>query len=266
MNYVISGSAGFIGRNLIKNLPKPYFLSPLDISIGCDLRKDVISIPICDTFIHLAALTNVRDSLRNPQEVILDNCKMTLNCLEYARYRNARFIFTSSMGAPELLSPYSASKFACEAFCTIYQRTFSVKVNILRLSNVYGPYSIHKSSIIPKFIKQCINKKDLEIYGDGRQTRDFIHVDDVIDTILNCEKFNPLNVASGKATSILELAEIIRHLSIKYLSHTPKISHLSAIKGEIRKVRLSTDIRPTISIHEGLDSTFKWFVKNYNVK
>lgn len=170
------------------------------------------------------------------------------------------------MGAPELLSPYSASKLACEAFCTTYRQSYDVRVNILRLSNVYGPHSVHKDSIIAKFIKQCIDKKDLEIFGDGRQTRDFIHVDDVIDTILNCKKSNPLNIASGEATSILELAEIIRHYSIKYLSYEPKISHSPAIKGEIKKVKLSTDIRPTIPIHKGIESTFKWFVENYNVK
>jgi len=99
------------------------------------------------------------------------------------------------MGASELQSPYSASKLACEEFCTTYRQTFGVKVNVLRLSNVYGPHSIHKTSVIAKFIKQCINRKDLEIFGDGMQTRDFVHVDDVIDTIINCKKFNPLNVA-----------------------------------------------------------------------
>lgn len=268
MNYIISGGAGFIGRNLAGKFPKPYFSTILDISLGQDqdLRKDAITVPICDTFIHLAALTDVRKSLSHPQKVILDNCKMTLNCLSYARQHNSHFIFTSSMGAPELLSPYSASKLACEAFCTTYQRTFDVKVNILRLSNVYGPHSLHKTSVIAKFIKQCIDKKDLEIYGNGLQTRDFIHVDDVVDTIINCDKFNPLNVASGKAITISELAEIIRHYSIKFLSYEPKILHLPTIKGEIKKVKLSTDIRPNISIYKGIESTFKWFVENYNAK
>ena len=197
MNYIISGGAGFIGQNLVGNLPKPYFSTILDISQGQgqDLRKELITVPLCDTFIHLAALTDVRRSLSHPQKVILDNCKMTLNCLEYARYHKAHFIFTSSMGASELQSPYSASKLACEEFCTTYRQTFGVKVNVLRLSNVYGPHSIHKTSVIAKFIKQCINRKDLEIFGDGMQTRDFVHVDDVIDTIINCKKFNPLNVA-----------------------------------------------------------------------
>jgi UDP-glucose 4-epimerase len=268
MNYIISGGAGFIGRNLVHQLPKPYFSTILDISQGQDqdLRTSVITVPLCDTFIHLAAITDVRYSLLHPQKVILDNCKMTLNALEYAKYHNSHFIFTSSMGAPELLSPYSASKLACEAFCTTYRKTFGVKVNILRLSNVYGPHSAHKTSVIPKFIKQCIDRNDLEIYGNGFQTRDFIHVDDVIDTISNCAQFNPLNVASGTAISILELAEIIRHFSIKYLSYEPKISHLPAIKGEIKKVKLSTDIRSTISIHKGLETTFKWFVENYHAK
>ena len=266
MNYIISGGAGFIGKNLARNLPKPYFLNSLDISTGCDLRKDVISIPICDTFIHLAALTNVRDSLRNPQGVILDNSKMTLNCLEYARHHNSRFIFTSSMGAPELLSPYSASKLACEAFCTTYQQSFDVNITILRLSNVYGPHSIHKNSVIAKFIKQCIDKKDLEIYGDGLQTRDFIYIDDVAKAILDCGNASFINVASGKSISIINLAEIIKHYSAKYLSYSPDIKFLPSIRGEITKVKVSTNIKSAIHIFEGIDSTFKWFVENYNVK
>jgi len=170
------------------------------------------------------------------------------------------------MGAPQLLSPYSASKLACENFCTTYRKTYHLNTTILRLSNVYGPHSVHKTSVIATFIKACIDKKPLKIYGDGRQTRDFIYVDDVIHTILNCSNVPILNVASGKATSILTLAEMISQISIDLLSHTPDIEFLFPNNGEITNIEPLTDTTPIITLHEGLTNTFKWFMENYNVK
>jgi len=264
-NYIISGGEGFIGTNLADRIPEDSPLTVLDKKLDYDLCTKSIKVSVCDTFIHLAAITNVRESLKWPKKVILDNCSMTLRCLDYVRTQGSHFVFSSSMGAPELLSPYSVSKLACEEFITTYCKTYNVKATILRLSNVYGPYSMHKTSVVAKFIKQCLDHEPLEIYGNGLQTRDFVYVDDVVSTILNC-RMRLVNVASGTSTAVSELAETIRHISMKFLNYKPEITHLNAIKGEITKIDPLTDIRPTTTLYKGLTTTFKWFMDNYHVK
>lgn len=265
MDYLISGGLGFIGKNLAIKLSKGLEkFEVLDKLTDCDLCKVYIKTLPCKTFVHLASLTNVRESLANPEEVILQNCQTTLKCLDCAKRCKSHFIFTSSMGAPQALSPYSASKLACEAFCTAYRESYGLNITILRLSNVYGPHSIHKNSVIPKFIKNCLDKRDLKIYGDGSQTRDFIYIDDVVDAIINCNNSKLLNISSGIPVSILYLSKLIKDLSTELTSFTPKIRHVLPIKGEIDKVEINTNIKPKVPLKTGLRETFKWFMEYYN--
>lgn len=264
MNYLISGGLGFIGKNLAIKLSKTSQIEVLDKLTGCDLCKVDILAPTCSTFIHLASLTNVRESILNPTDFIIQNCQSTLNCLNFAKTHNSHFIFTSSMGAPDAMSPYSASKLACEAICTAYRESYGVKVTVLRLSNVYGPHSRHKNSVIPKFIKLCLDKQPLIIFGNGSQTRDFIYVDDVVETIINCGEVKTLNVSSGVPTSILYLAKFIKDLSTELISFTPKIKLALPVRGEIDRVEIKTDIKVKTSLKTGLRSTFKWFMEHYD--
>ena len=142
MNYIISGGYGFIGRNLTLALDRGnHSFIILDKVVGCDLRSCDLRILGCDVFVHLAAITNIRDSIGNPSQTISDNLQMTLNCLNYCREQQIPFIFASSMGAPQALSPYSASKLACESACTAYSESYGLETTILRLSSVYGPQS-----------------------------------------------------------------------------------------------------------------------------
>lgn len=264
---LVSGALGFIGKNLcnkLDSLGKPYHA--LDLTAGCDLTKADLYVDKCSTFIHLAALTNVRGSIKNPADHLLYNYKLTVNCINYAKSRDSHFIMASSMGAPYALSPYAASKFGCEGVCTAYKESYGLDTSILRFSNVYGPHSLHKSSIIPKFIKACIDKEPLKIYGDGSQTRDFIHVDDVVDTILSCKGQKSLKVSSGRPISILTLLSAITQLSEELLDYKPTVSFEPFNKGEILKVEPTTDIVPKVNFYSGLTSTFKWFIENYGHK
>ena len=267
MNYLVSGGMGFIGKNLcnrLDSLGESYHA--LDITAGCDLSKTDLYVDKCQTFVHLAALTNVRGSLRNPVDHLLYNYKLTVNCINYAKSRDAHFIMASSMGAPFALSPYAASKLGCEGICTAYREAYELDTTILRFSNVYGPHSIHKSSIIPKFIKACINREPLKIYGDGSQTRDFIYVDDVVDIILSCRGQKFLRVASGKPMSIIGLLNLIIHFSENLLCYKPTVVFQPFNKGEILKVESATDIVPKVGFYTGLSATFKWFIENYGHK
>jgi len=264
LNYLISGGLGFIGGNLIlKAFMSNKTYKVLDLLSGQDVGnyQSLTSQPNHSTFIHLAAFTNVRESIRQPKQCIGENLNSTLNCLNFALSRNSNFILTSSMGASKAMSPYSASKLACEACCTAFEASYGLKTTTLRLSNVYGPNSRHKNSVVAKFIKLCISNQDLEIYGSGEQTRDFIHVDDVCDTLLSNPKGSKIRVTSNTSTSINQLAELISETSYKLINFRPEIVKTKSIKGEILNNDCSTDIKPTVQLEQGIESTFKWFLK-----
>lgn len=266
MNYLITGGLGFIGKNLIFKINKDQSKSTttiLDKASGDDLTLNSMAMPPSKTLIHLAAATNVRESIKLPKTHIEQNIKMTLNCLNHARLCDSNFIFASSMGAPLSMSPYSASKLACESFCKAYHESYELNVKVLRLSNVYGPHSIHKTSVIAKFIKQTLDKKPLTIIGDGLQTRDFVHVDDVVNTLINPLPNEITHVGSGWTTTILSVAKMIRQLSKELTSFTPELVFYPAVPGEITDVDAITDIIPTVNIMQGVVRTFKWFMENY---
>jgi len=150
-----------------------------------------------DVIVHLAANAEVSASVENSKMDCMTNVLGTLNYLEAARInRVGKFIFASSVApigecdtaiheemAPHPVSPYGASKLAGEAYCSAYYRTFGIETIALRFGNVYGPGSSHKSSVVAKFIRQAMRGETLEIYGDGKQTRDFIYIDDLIQAI-----------------------------------------------------------------------------------
>lgn len=265
-DYVITGGLGFIGKNLTDELNKSSKDSSvciIDKSSGTDLSDPPVVMPDYETLIHLASETNVRESILQPEYFISQNIKTILKCLNHIRHHKSRLIFTSSMGAPLSLSPYSASKLACESICKAYRESFNLDIKILRLSNVYGPHSLHKTSVIAKFIKLCLDKKPLTIIGNGNQTRDFVHVNDVVEAIINPRPPTITNVSSGQAITILSVAKLIKHISSKLTNFNPKLIFYPEILGEINQVDTKSNIEPTIDFEQGLNSTFKWFMENY---
>ena len=148
-------------------------------------------------------------SIKDPFFDFDTNALGTLNLL-YAAVNNKvdKFIFASSNAplgnqspplsegkAPKPLSPYGASKLSCEGYCSAFNGSYGLKTVVLRFSNVYGPYCLHKQSVIAKFIKNGISKGELTVYGDGNQTRDFIHVNDL------CHAISSLLTSNSSLTS-----------------------------------------------------------------
>lgn len=166
-----------------------------------DIRDKEVCLKACrgvDCVVHLAAHAGVIPSIENPYYDFEVNILGTLNLLKAAVENNVeKFIFASSNAplgnqnpamnetkVPRPLSPYGASKLACEAYCSAFYHSYGLRTISLRFSNVYGPYSLHKNSVVAKFIKDAIIKKQLTIYGDGKQTRDLVYVDDLCRAIL----------------------------------------------------------------------------------
>ena len=200
----------------------------VELIVG-DILDDQLALTVtkgCDVIVHFAANTGVGPSVEDPRGDCMANVIGTFNYLEAARINKVpRFIFASS-GAPageveppiheELpphpVSPYGASKLAGEGYCSAYYRTFGIDTVMLRFGNVYGPGSLHKSSVVAKFIREALNGETLEIYGDGFQTRDFIYVDDLIDAVMlavNTPNIGgeAFQIATNKETTVGEMSE-----------------------------------------------------------
>jgi len=276
IDILVTGGAGFIGTNLLETLCQGNFeLVSVDLYESTSVKPlniervvlDVaILVPRINTkkIVHLASETNIRDSISNPRKVFDRNTMSMLNVLELIRKDYAdSLVFTSSASAQEALSPYLASKVACEALCKSYSISYNLDIKVLKLSSVYGPHSIHKKSVIARFIKACFNYEPLIIYGSGAQARDFIYVDDVVDAILDdYEGF----VSTGTLTTVKTLAEMVSELSLKYLNYSPAIKHDNPVLGEVINPTLHTDFEAKTDLYKGLDLTFQWYRSNYATK
>lgn len=262
----------------------------VDLIIG-DVRNQKVAsqaVKGMDAVVHLAAHTSVVESLGNPKEDWDINVNGSLNLLEACRQNGvAKFVFASSNAAvgeqtppidelkmPKPLSPYGASKLAAEALCCSYYHSFGLKTVSLRFANCYGPYSDHKASVVSRFIKWAKEEKPLMIYGDGNQTRDFVHVDDVCQaiylalTVTQQNKMTPgsrspaddlyggvFQIGTGIQTSINGLAELMKEMA----GNKIRIIHEAERRGEIRrnysditKARTVLGFEPKIKLREGL--------------
>lgn len=241
-----------------------------------------------DVIVHLAANTGVAPSVKDPRSDCMNNVIGTLNYLEAARHNSVkRFIFASS-GAPvgeceppihenivpRPVSPYGASKLAGEAYCSSYFRTFGIKTISLRFGNVYGPLSGQKNSVVAKFIKRTMENKPLEIYGDGKQTRDFIYIEDLIHAIrlsattqfIGGEIFQ---IATNYETSIEGLVEKLLPIfdgsgfkNVKVIYKENRIGDVKRNYSDTSKARKYLGWHIETELIKGLKQTVKWFMEN----
>ena len=284
MRIFVTGGAGFIGINLCKKLTSLHKVTVYDnflnsneenfpvmanttLVVGdiLDNSKLLDSMKNHDFVIHLAAKTDVLDSVNNPNDTFQTNVQGTQNVLNSCKFNNISKIIVTSSAAlyknsansvdetstVEPLSPYGQSKLDMEKF-TIQSKISYV---ILRLFNVYG--NRQTNGVIANFKKNISENKPLTIFGDGNAIRDFIHVDDVVDgIILSIEsKSGIYNIAGGTGISINNLAKLMIQLS----GNTSKIIHKSARKEEIlysvaNIVKSQKELRfnSKISLNDGL--------------
>jgi len=256
-----------------------------------DILDDKLAVKVTrgmDIIVHLAANTGVQASVEDPRSDCFANIIGTLNYLEAARKNLVnRFIFASSSATvgecdppihenlvPSPISPYGASKLAGEGYCRAYYKAFGIQTVALRFGNVYGLHSKHKNSVVAKFIKQAIEGKTLEIYGDGNQTRDFIYIDDLIravrlaSSVSNAEG-EIFQIATNAETTVAEMADqLITILANKGIKNV-KIKHSAPRKGDIfrnysdtSKARRILGWNPQINLSDGLQRVVEWFIRN----
>lgn len=255
-----------------------------DINLARKVSKGI------DLIVHFAANTGVGPSIDNPRDDMLVNIEGTFNYLEACRINKiSKFIFASSGApigevdppiheelAPHPVSPYGASKLAGEGYCSAYKNTFDINTVILRFGNVYGPGSIHKSSLIAKFIKKAIKGDVLEVYGDGTQTRDFIYIDDLIDAIILSLKTNNISgeifqIATNHETTINEMTKKliielkkqgIKNINLKNLPK--RVGDVKRNFSDTTKAKKRLGWNARVKINDGLSKTVAYFLNKFD--
>jgi UDP-glucose 4-epimerase len=280
---------------------RPYGIEGRPISVTlliediCDREAVMEAVLPGETIVHLAAQTGVVESVENPQFDCRVNVIGTLNLLEAAVKRGSKaFVFASSaapMGdqppparedmVPKPLSPYGASKLAGEGYCSAFSGSFGLPACSLRFSNVYGPYSTYKSSVVAKFFRQALQGETLVVFGDGNQTRDFIHTEDLCRVIYLALRLLPegrargevFQVATGRETSVNELFDMIRGLvendtdmKVRVVYESPRAGEIYRNYADISKARTLLGFEPQINIKDGLRDTWAWFKTRFNLK
>lgn len=256
----------------------------LDEKLALKAAQDI------DVIVHLAANTGVSPSIENPRSDCLINVIGTLNYLEASRHNNVnRFIFASSGASvgecsppiheklvPHPISPYGAGKLAGEGYCSAYYRTYGVESVALRFGNVYGPLSEQKNSVVAKFIKRALKGKSLEIYGNGKQTRDFIYVDDLINSIRLSAIVKGIGgqvfqIATSHESTINELVEKLLAILSGYVYHDIEVKYGENRIGDVRRNYSDTskainllNWQSKVDFETGLYKTVEWFLgKNF---
>ena len=290
MKFLVTGGAGFIGSHLVAHLLPHGSVTILD-NLASGNRDNLAGISyhwiegsILDSHLlaqslvgvthvfHLAAMVSVPESVAHPAECHQMNVEGTRRVLLAASQAGAaRFVLASSCAiygndpvmpkteslSPAPASPYAESKLAGEQLCA----ESSLPAVALRFFNVYGPRqdpSGPYAAAVPRFLDAACEGAPLTIHGDGKQTRDFVYVDDVTAALAHAA-FHPelqgvYNVASGHSTSILELAQTIQSIahSSSPICHAPaRPADVRFSSASIERLR-ATGWHPRFSLSEGL--------------
>lgn len=299
MKVLVTGGAGFIGSHLVDKLlslgdkvfiidnlssGKVENLSPesvgnlynFDIWDKAKLSQTFAEIKP-DIVYHLAAQIDVRKSIKDPGSDAEINITGTLNLLkECTKHNVKKFIFSSSGGAiykdnEELIknensiiepaSPYGISKWTGEQYINFYNKIYNLDSTILRFSNVYGPrQGGGECGVLSIFINNALAGRDCNIFGNGKQIRDYIYVEDVINALLLAKEISgTYNVSTGKETTVNYLADKIKQ-NFKCQFH-----YLPKIEGELFRNCLSSQKleacgwSASTTIDQGVEKTINWF-------
>jgi len=300
MKIFITGGSGFLGTYLTKflinqghnitifdNFSNSNSIQSINNKIKI-IQGDILnysklsnSIENTDLVIHLAAQISVKDSINNPKNTMRINVEGTQNLLDSCVENRVSNLITASTAAvfgnqsivplteespKNPISPYGKSKLIMEEKILEFSKQNNLNSIILRFFNLYGiGQSPQYAGVITKFLENIKKNINLEIYGSGKQTRDFIHIDDAIScfdfTIKNIDgKIGKIyNVGSGSSTTILELAQLLLKISRKNIP----IIFKSSLKGDIvhsytsiKQITNDLGFTPKISLQKGLEQFF----------
>ncbi len=304
MKLLVTGGCGFVGTNLIahlnriggyeitafdnESLGERGFLAGLNVAFVKGDLRDAEALRAAvegqDAVVHLAADTRVIPSIENPRHNFEVNVGGSVNLLEAMRLTGVRQLVSASTGgailgevAPPVheemvarpVSPYGASKLCVEGYANAYGACYGIRTVSLRFSNVYGPRSFHKGSVVAHFFKQILAGKPLVVYGDGSQSRDFVFVEDLSEGIRNSlevDRTEVIQLGVGKPTSVNELIDTMRgivgddRISVQYEPF--RAGEILNSYCDVSKARRVLGYDPRTGLEDGLRRTWAWFVEN----
>lgn len=296
---LVTGSSGTIGTALCEALlDEGYDVTGVDIrsnqwsdrvdrnSVQIDLGDEstLKELPdSADLVVHLAANARVHKLVEDPTQA-RENFDTTFNVLEYAREIGADFLFSSSREVygnngkiiydetdtyvDECESPYTASKIGGEALVKSYDVCYEMETSIVRFSNVYGKYDA-SDRVVPLFIAKSIRGENLTVFGDDK-ILDFTHIDDCVDGVMrvvnNFSKASgtTFNIASGRGTSLVELAEILVEITdsdVDIQVESNRTGEVARYVADISKAEQLLGYDPEYSTVDGLTATVDWYTK-----
>jgi UDP-glucose 4-epimerase len=263
----------------------------VELDIGSEQARALVRGGDFDAICHLAAQIDVRKSVVDPGYDARTNVVGTLNLIQgvVESGRRTRFIFSSTGGAlygdftpppsgeeapKEPDAPYGVSKLSAEYYLAAFARLYGLDLVALRYANVYGPrQDPHgEAGVVAIFCGRILDGRPLTAFGDGRQTRDYVFVEDVARANLAAASAElppvagvdgrAFNIGTSRETSVLELAEAIARAAGERLV----IEHAPARPGELQRSAVRIDKatrwlgwRPQVSLDDGLSRTFRWF-------
>src|SRR5580693_1278382 len=306
MRVLVTGGAGFIGTNLVQHLSansaydvavldnlsagqqRPIF--PRGVRFTCGDFTDKATMTEClqgaDAVVHLAALSGVIDSVEDPRPSFEVNVAGSFQLLELARAANVRRIVNASTGgallgevaspiseemAPCPLSPYGASKLAVEGYCAAFAGAYGLSCVTLRFSNIYGPRSAHKKSVVAAFIKGIIREEPIVVYGDGTQQRDYLYVGDLvrgIEAALKRPLTGAYQLGSGQPTTLLTLIAALRKVSgrdFRVLYEPRRSGEVHSTWCNIAKAAREFGYSAPTDLEAGLQTMWNWYLENREI-
>jgi UDP-glucose 4-epimerase len=237
-----------------------------------------------DLVYHLAASINVQDSIDDPRTTFDNDVTGTFNVLEECRQQNIKMLFMSTCMVYERsmdergiteehpvkpASPYAASKLAGEALTLSYYYAYGLPTVVVRPFNTYGPFqkSSGEGGVVAIFIQRELAGEELNIYGDGTQTRDLLYVEDCADFVVRAGRDSRangqlLNAGLGQDVSINELARMIGGDAgrVRHVTHIHPQSEIPKLLCNYGKARELLDWQPRVSLEEGLQRTREWMI------
>ena len=305
--FIVTGGAGFIGSNIVGELVKRgHRVKVIDnLSTGHRsnlqdvvskiqfVKGDIRNLALLekeflgfDYILHQAALRSVTKSLLKPKDYNNVNINGTLAVLQAAvKNKVKRLVFASSSSIygeidkfpaketflPQLIAPYPLSKLAGEYYCRIFSKHYKIGTVCLRYFNVFGPKQSAKDEyalVIPKFITFFLHGEKPTVYGDGRQSRDFTYIDNVVEANISAATKGKIaheifNVASGKDYTILELIKELNNIlgvNIKPTFLPKRPGDAPRTLADISKISKQLNFKPKINFIEGLKRTVEWSI------